>query len=158
MFGIILFMVFLVTQTSNYFLQYFLNPKVAKEPVPPQLELIAKEILVPLLALFHHLVEKVVSFTLHCALLSLCALGTLLQGSLVSVWIGIIPTFAFCVFCFFFFFFFHAFCFRGQLSLFIPCSSTVHALFMGPTTTLFRKKILKMGPTALFTHLKIILL
>ncbi|XP_050239646.1 importin beta-like SAD2 homolog [Quercus robur] len=38
--------------------QYFLNPKVAKEPVPPQLELIAKEILVPLLALFHHLVEK----------------------------------------------------------------------------------------------------
>nr|XP_023883800.1 uncharacterized protein LOC111996099 isoform X2 [Quercus suber] len=38
--------------------QYFLNPKVAKEPVPPQLELIEKEILVPLLALFHHLVEK----------------------------------------------------------------------------------------------------
>ena len=31
------------------------------------------------------------------------------------------------------------------------------ALFTGPTTTLFRKnKILKMGPTALFTHLKII--
>ena len=84
MFGIILFMVFLVTQTSNFFLQYFLNPKVAKEPVPPQLELIAKEILVPLLALFHHLVEKVVIFTLRCALFSLCALGTLLQVSLVS--------------------------------------------------------------------------
>ncbi|RDX78950.1 Importin beta-like SAD2-like protein [Mucuna pruriens] len=38
--------------------QYFLNPKVAKEPVPPQLELIAKEILVPLLAVFHQFVEK----------------------------------------------------------------------------------------------------
>ncbi|KAK7264768.1 hypothetical protein RJT34_32378 [Clitoria ternatea] len=38
--------------------QYFLNPKVAKEPVPPQLELIAKEILVPLLAFFHQFVGK----------------------------------------------------------------------------------------------------
>ncbi|KAI8561936.1 hypothetical protein RHMOL_Rhmol04G0380500 [Rhododendron molle] len=38
--------------------QYFLNPKVAKEPVPPQLELIAQEILVPLLDLFHQRVEK----------------------------------------------------------------------------------------------------
>uniref|UniRef100_A0A5B7BY10 Importin N-terminal domain-containing protein n=1 Tax=Davidia involucrata TaxID=16924 RepID=A0A5B7BY10_DAVIN len=38
--------------------QYFLNPKVAKEPVPPQLELLAQEILVPLLAVFHHTVEK----------------------------------------------------------------------------------------------------
>lgn len=38
--------------------QYFLNPKVAKEPVPPQLELIAQEILVPLLDLFHQCVEK----------------------------------------------------------------------------------------------------
>ncbi|XP_057992891.1 uncharacterized protein LOC110632928 isoform X2 [Hevea brasiliensis] len=41
--------------------QYFLNPKVAKEPVPPQLELIAKEILVSLLAVFHHLLEKALS-------------------------------------------------------------------------------------------------
>jgi hypothetical protein len=39
--------------------QYFLNPKVAREPVPPQLELIAKEILVPMLSLFHQLVQKV---------------------------------------------------------------------------------------------------
>ncbi|KAA8527975.1 hypothetical protein F0562_035156 [Nyssa sinensis] len=38
--------------------QYFLNPKVAKEPVPPQLELLAREILVPLLTVFHHIVEK----------------------------------------------------------------------------------------------------
>ncbi|KAE8724211.1 methyltransferase-like protein 21D-like [Hibiscus syriacus] len=38
--------------------QYFLNPKVAKEPVPPQLELIAKEILAPLLTVLHHFVEK----------------------------------------------------------------------------------------------------
>ncbi|XP_038723829.1 uncharacterized protein LOC120015460 isoform X4 [Tripterygium wilfordii] len=38
--------------------QYFLNPKLAKEPVPPQLELIAKEILVPMLAVFNHIVKK----------------------------------------------------------------------------------------------------
>ncbi|KAJ9536856.1 hypothetical protein OSB04_029589 [Centaurea solstitialis] len=37
--------------------QYFLNPKVAKEPVPPQLELIAQEILVPLISVFHQRVE-----------------------------------------------------------------------------------------------------
>ncbi|RZC88230.1 hypothetical protein C5167_016031 [Papaver somniferum] len=41
--------------------QYFLNPTIPKEPVPQQLQLIAKEILVPLLALFHHLVEKALS-------------------------------------------------------------------------------------------------
>jgi hypothetical protein len=46
----------------HFFLQYFLNPKVAKEPVPPQLELIAKEILVPLLAVFHQFVGKVLRF------------------------------------------------------------------------------------------------
>ncbi|GAB4859023.1 hypothetical protein Ancab_010491 [Ancistrocladus abbreviatus] len=39
--------------------QYFLNPKVAKEPVPPQLELIASKILLPLLAVFHGFVEKI---------------------------------------------------------------------------------------------------
>ncbi|XP_015944961.1 importin beta-like SAD2 homolog [Arachis duranensis] len=38
--------------------QYFLNPKVPKEPVPLQLELIAKEILVPLLSIFHQFVGK----------------------------------------------------------------------------------------------------
>ncbi|KAH9624051.1 hypothetical protein KSS87_019120 [Heliosperma pusillum] len=38
--------------------QYFLNPKVAKEPVPLQLELIASEILVPLLALFNSFTGK----------------------------------------------------------------------------------------------------
>ncbi|EEF43160.1 protein transporter, putative [Ricinus communis] len=42
--------------------QYFLNPKVAKEPVPPQLELITKEILVPILAVFHQLIDKVLFF------------------------------------------------------------------------------------------------
>ncbi|XP_050216139.1 importin beta-like SAD2 homolog isoform X2 [Mercurialis annua] len=41
--------------------QYFLNPKVAKEPVPPQLELITKEILVPILSVFPRLVEKALS-------------------------------------------------------------------------------------------------
>ncbi|XP_015062518.2 importin beta-like SAD2 homolog [Solanum pennellii] len=39
--------------------QYFLNPKLVKEPVPPQLELISREILVPLLAVFHLCTEKV---------------------------------------------------------------------------------------------------
>ncbi|KAL5554718.1 hypothetical protein UlMin_042119, partial [Ulmus minor] len=37
---------------------YFLDPKVAQEPVPLQLKLIAKKILVPLLAIFHQYVEK----------------------------------------------------------------------------------------------------
>ncbi|KAL5700694.1 hypothetical protein ACHQM5_026109 [Ranunculus cassubicifolius] len=41
--------------------QYFLNPSLKKEPVPPQLEFIAKEILVPLLLVFHNLVEKVLA-------------------------------------------------------------------------------------------------
>ncbi|KAF5191926.1 importin beta-like SAD2-like protein, partial [Thalictrum thalictroides] len=41
--------------------QYFLDPKLEKEPVPRQLELIAQEILLPLLALFHNLVEKALS-------------------------------------------------------------------------------------------------
>lgn len=41
--------------------QYFLNPKVAREPVPPQLELIAEKILVPLLVVFHHCLEKALS-------------------------------------------------------------------------------------------------
>ena len=47
--------------------------------------------------------------------------------------------------------------FMRQMSLFTHCSSTVYVLFMGPATTLFKKK-LKIGPTVLFTHLKIILL
>lgn len=39
--------------------QYFLNPKVVKEPVPEQLEQIAAEILVPLQVTFHHFADKV---------------------------------------------------------------------------------------------------
>ncbi|PWZ25480.1 Importin beta-like SAD2 [Zea mays] len=39
--------------------QYFLNPKVVKEPVPQQLEQIAAEILVPLQVTFHHFSDKV---------------------------------------------------------------------------------------------------
>ncbi|PUZ45866.1 hypothetical protein GQ55_8G258700 [Panicum hallii var. hallii] len=42
--------------------QYFLNPKVAKEPVPQQLEQIAAEILVPLQLTFHHFADKVRSY------------------------------------------------------------------------------------------------
>ncbi|XP_071706756.1 importin beta SMX1 [Rutidosis leptorrhynchoides] len=37
--------------------QYFLNPRLAKEPVPSQLELIAQEIIVPLISVFHQFVE-----------------------------------------------------------------------------------------------------
>ncbi|CAH1454615.1 unnamed protein product [Lactuca virosa] len=37
--------------------QYFLNPKIAKEAVPPQLEIIAQEILIHLISLFHLYVE-----------------------------------------------------------------------------------------------------
>ncbi|BFG14847.1 hypothetical protein CerSpe_011210 [Prunus speciosa] len=47
-----------ILQTLLRPFQYFLNPKVAKEPIPPQLELIAKDILVPLLTVFHQFVEK----------------------------------------------------------------------------------------------------
>ncbi|KAF5941440.1 hypothetical protein HYC85_019082 [Camellia sinensis] len=42
---------------------YFLNPKVAKEPVPPQLELIAQEILIPLFDVFHQCVQKALTFS-----------------------------------------------------------------------------------------------
>ena len=48
--------------------------------------------------------------------------------------------------------------FMIQMSLFMYCFGTIHTLFMGPTATLFRKKILKIGLMVLFTHLKIILL
>ncbi|XP_011656322.1 uncharacterized protein LOC101205180 isoform X1 [Cucumis sativus] len=41
--------------------QYFLNPKDSKEPVPPQLELLANTIIVSLLAVFHRLVEQAIS-------------------------------------------------------------------------------------------------
>ena len=64
-----------------------------------------------------------------------------------SVWIWIILHLCFPLFLFLFLFFF-------LLHLF----QRTKLLFTGPTTTLFRKKILKIGLTALFTHLKIILL
>ncbi|CAE5967604.1 unnamed protein product [Arabidopsis arenosa] len=38
--------------------QYFLQPKLAKEPVPQQLESITKEILVPLVSVLHRLIDK----------------------------------------------------------------------------------------------------
>ncbi|ESQ48194.1 hypothetical protein EUTSA_v10019950mg [Eutrema salsugineum] len=38
--------------------QYFLQPKLATEPVPEQLESITNEILVPLISVFHRLVDK----------------------------------------------------------------------------------------------------
>ncbi|KAL3700792.1 hypothetical protein R1sor_018814 [Riccia sorocarpa] len=39
--------------------QYFMDPTVAREPVPQQLEDIGKELLVPLHSIFHHLVQQV---------------------------------------------------------------------------------------------------
>ena len=58
-----------------------------------------------------------------------------------------------CIFFFLFSFFFLLFETNNTIQ------NTVHALLKGPTTTLLRKKkILKIGLTALFTHLKIILL
>ena len=44
----------------------------------------------------------------------------------------------------FFFLFFSRFS-RRQISLFTHCSRTIHALFTGPTATLFRKKYIKNG-------------
>ena len=79
----------------------------------------------------------------------------------LCVWIHVCGAFAFSlfsVFLFLSFFFLFSRISGRQLSLFTHSSSTVHTLFIGPTTTLFRKKILKMDLTALFTHLKIILL
>lgn len=52
-----------------YFWQYFLNPKIAVEPVPPQLELIVEEIIVPFLTVFHNIVDKVDIFNFLSLLL-----------------------------------------------------------------------------------------
>lgn len=40
-------------------LQYFLDAKLAREPVPPQLEQLAVHILVPLISILHSFVDKV---------------------------------------------------------------------------------------------------
>ncbi|KAG6487517.1 hypothetical protein ZIOFF_056104 [Zingiber officinale] len=55
-----------VLQTVLRQFQYFLNPKVQNEPVPVQLEIIAKDILVPLQATFHGFVDKVLSSQNSC--------------------------------------------------------------------------------------------
>lgn len=39
-----------------------MDPTVAREPVPDQLELISKELLTPLHPIFHHLVQQVSEF------------------------------------------------------------------------------------------------
>ena len=96
----------------------------------------------------------------------------------IKVWFGY-GWFRVCVFCFFFFFFFSASCTvygtccafrpmnsnphclftwitlcRKHCALFTHCSYTVH----GTHNHFIQEKILKMGPTLLFKHLKIILL
>ena len=76
-------------------------------------------------------------------------------GYIGAVWIALNPTSASAASTFLlFFFFFHFTRFVERQETII----TVAVLFMGPTATLFKKNILKMGPTILFTHLKIILL
>ena len=62
-----------------------------------------------------------------------------------------------CVWHFAFSFFSFSFLLMHAFRL-LDTKCTVHTLFTGPTTTLFKKYILKMGPMVLFTHLKIILL
>ncbi|BBN00117.1 hypothetical protein MPTK1_1g26560 [Marchantia polymorpha subsp. ruderalis] len=53
------FNVLIGVQTIIKPFQYFMDPTVAREPVPEQLELIGKELLVPLHSIFHHLVQQV---------------------------------------------------------------------------------------------------
>ena len=73
---------------------------------------------------------------------------------------------SFFIFYFLFFIFMHAFhCFRRHRALFIYYLCTAHSLFTycsltvhGTHNHFIQKKILKMDPTALFTHLKIIFL
>ena len=65
------------------------------------------------------------------------------QKDLMPVWIRHL-CFHFSVFLFFFFSRISGrqnLLFTTVASLFMHCSSTIYALFMGPTTTLFRKKI-----------------
>ena len=75
--------------------------------------------------------------------------------------------FVFCDFLFFiyylFFYFYHVFQLFQETKitvyvLFITVHAFFNALFTGHTIPLFKKKILKMGHTVLFTHLQIILL
>ncbi|MED6120292.1 hypothetical protein PIB30_019443 [Stylosanthes scabra] len=80
--------------------QYFLNPKVAKEPVPPQLELIAKEILVPLLSIFHQFVEKALAnheraeIETEKALLTVCkCLHFAVKAYMPSTLVPLLPSF-----------------------------------------------------------------
>ncbi|EFJ18902.1 hypothetical protein SELMODRAFT_112168 [Selaginella moellendorffii] len=83
--------------------QYFLDPTVAREPVPPLLELISRDLLVPLHGFFHHLVEQkgfaphdnvllVIAKTFHLAVRSLSLqIGSHMPASVLSclkIWIG----------------------------------------------------------------------
>lgn len=80
--------------------QYFLNPKVAKETVPPQLELIAAEILVPLLELFHHFVKKALAthdragIEMEKILLTVCkCLHFAIRSYMPSTLVPLLPSF-----------------------------------------------------------------
>ena len=83
------------------------------------------------------------------------------KTTLILVWVWIQFEFCVCIFLLFFFFFLllHPFqrrknsLFTYYLTLFRYCLRTVHG-----THSHFIQKKLKMGPTVLFTHLKIILL
>ncbi|KAJ3681318.1 hypothetical protein LUZ60_015807 [Juncus effusus] len=81
--------------------QYFLNPKVANEPVPDQLEQVATEIIVPLQTTFHHFVDKVSSFeenSTHveyeqCVLLICKSMYFAVRSYMPSAIIQIVPSF-----------------------------------------------------------------
>ncbi|XP_024522406.1 uncharacterized protein LOC9646477 [Selaginella moellendorffii] len=82
--------------------QYFLDPTVAREPVPPLLELISSDLLVPLHGFFHHLVEQALKskekgFAPHDNVLLVIAktfhlaIGSHMPASVLSclkIWIG----------------------------------------------------------------------
>ena len=81
------------------------------------------------------------------------------RGDIGAVWIGLKVASAFVLFYFFIFFHFTRFALgQGTIitvaALFIHYSSTVHEIH----NHFIQKKILKIGLTILFTHLKIILL
>ncbi|KAJ7567515.1 hypothetical protein O6H91_02G151300 [Diphasiastrum complanatum] len=59
--------VLMAVQTIAKPFQYFVDPTVAREPVPEQLELISKGLIVPLHEMFHQLVEQAVGSKYNCA-------------------------------------------------------------------------------------------
>ena len=100
--------------------------------------------------------------SLECKISLTACLVIMLLSNLFYFYCVFGSMFAFFSFLFLFFFFLlHAFrrrqnlLFTYCLTLFTHCSDTIYALFMRPTITLLKKK-LKISPTILFIHIKII--